>query len=413
MAIRVTRTIAEVAGSATANVRVTRTSAEVGGSAAAPDIRLYRIGVMALVGGGLSVGKSETQTVTFGQAVFLDPYPVSFQQTFTFSQTAVNSLTTPGAAATVTFTQLAHNETIFEPAESQTVTFSQSVNVVAPKTAEQTVTFSQSSGAGLIFPGGLEKTAVPATVTFSQSAAKVLIKASAIDLTATAGTVTFSHNVSFPIILTVPQSVVFTDAAITQITNVVEQTVTFTQDLLTDGTVRPRTITHTLSFSHAYVFENRIDTCRYSPSIGGGTNPNSPTLPPAVFDVVTKESQVTLFFPTTSPTTTVVIRAPEYGDRHRLTFDRINRESRGGTLEVFSDPDWPKEEILEVSFTGLKESESQAVLDFFAATLGLTVGFTDWNGRTWFGVIVDPNTQLIRARRGIVDMSFEFEGEPQ
>ena len=49
MAVRVTRTIAEVAGTITNTIRVTRTMAEVIGTPAQPDIRLYRLAVLALV----------------------------------------------------------------------------------------------------------------------------------------------------------------------------------------------------------------------------------------------------------------------------------------------------------------------------------------------------------------------------
>lgn len=49
MAIRVTRTLAEVAGTLTSTLRVTRVMAEVAGLIDQPDIRLYRIGLHALV----------------------------------------------------------------------------------------------------------------------------------------------------------------------------------------------------------------------------------------------------------------------------------------------------------------------------------------------------------------------------
>lgn len=49
MAIRVTRTIAEVAGTLSSSIRVTRVMADVGGKIDQPDIRLYRIGLHALV----------------------------------------------------------------------------------------------------------------------------------------------------------------------------------------------------------------------------------------------------------------------------------------------------------------------------------------------------------------------------
>ena len=452
MAVRVTRVIAEVAGTVDRSVRVTRTIAEVAGKPAQPDVRLYRLAVMALVDISDGINETAADTVTFTQATGGSfPYAledtVTFSQTasqvisfqpvveqtatfsqtttilgtiseslsnaFTFSQTAISSLKTLLADDTVTFSQLGAIIGTTEETVSQTVTFTHSVSGLFPQVASNSVTFSASSGAGLIIPGGIVVTALTGTVTFSQSVQKVHIKDSATDLTADAGTVTFGHVALRPRSFSIPQSFVLTQTAVPDYIDMITQTVTFSQVLSPAGSVWPRTITHTLSFSHSHIFENTIDLCRYSPTIGGGTDPNAPTPPPATFGPITKESQVTLFFPTTSPTSTVTIRAPEYGDRQKLTFDRVNRESRGGTLEIFADPEWPKMEIIEASFTGLKEVESQAVLDFFALTLGLTIGFTDWHGRTWHGVIVTPDAQLIRARRGIVDMSFEFEGEVQ
>jgi hypothetical protein len=87
---------------------------------------------------------------------------------------------------------------------------------------------------------------------------------------------------------------------------------------------------------------------------------------------------------------------------------------------VFADPTWPKVQILAMQFIGLTETEGRAVQDFFAATLGLEVGFTDWNGRTWHGIVTTPDEFIIRSSRGgtcspggSVDLSFEFDGEIQ
>jgi hypothetical protein len=128
---------------------------------------------------------------------------------------------------------------------------------------------------------------------------------------------------------------------------------------------------------------------------------------------LTPQNFVRLFYPTTSPTLEVNIRVPEFGNRERLNFTRINRESRGGTLQIFADPTWPKSKQLALTFTGLTEAQAQAVQDFFNDTLGLEVGLTDWEGRTWHGVVTTPDADLIRSRRGIVDLSFEFDGELQ
>ncbi|MHA2218508.1 MAG: hypothetical protein ACXACY_21490 [Candidatus Hodarchaeales archaeon] len=356
------------------------------------------------------------QTVTFSQVISTLPtINETLSQTITFSQTAVSSLKTLNIAQTITFSHLANNEQSLSLSESQTITFTQNTAIIGPITEEQTITFTQAAGAGLIIPGGIERTALPGTITFSQAVQKVLILAGATALTGTAGTITFSQATSLldPIVVQMQQPVIFTQLAVSDYVTVVSQTLTFTQlEADPSGTIWTRTLTQGLNFSHAMAYLNQIDICGYSPAIGASTDPTAPSPPPASL-TVTKESSITLSYPTTSPTTTVTIRAPEYGERHRLSFDRINRESRGGELQIFSDPDWPKLEILVASFTGLTEAEAQSVLDFFQTTLGLEVKLVDWYGKTWHGVVVTPEAQLIRARRGIVDLSFEFEGEVQ
>lgn len=450
MAIRVTRTIAEVAGVASSSIRVTRVIAEVGGQAAQPDIRLYRIGMHVLVSNEEGTSVTAQDTVTFSQAQQLS-FPLTVADTVTFSATADSALTLePELEQTVTFSQtavgnpsenlsasndftfsqftspgtfsvsgsdtvslghIAFNVGTTELALSDTVTFSAVLSALTPGFAEHTVTFSQAAGAGVIIPGGIEKVAGPQTVTFSDTPQKVLIKVGATSHTGE-NTITFTDAVLFPISLNIPQGFILTDLAVQDYVNVLEQTVTFSAAEPTPLLIRALAPTQTLSFGHAVAYINRIDLCGYSPTIGTNTDPNAPAPPPSSISV-TKSSTVTLSYPTVGPTTSVTIRAPEFGDVHRLNFDRINRESRGGTLQIFSDPDWPTQEVLVLQFTTLKESEAQEVLTFFADTLGLEVKLVDWYGRTWHGFVTNPESPIIRSRRGIVDLSFEFEGEQQ
>lgn len=449
MAVRVTQTLAEVAGTVTPSIRITRTIAEVAGSVAQPDLRVYRMGVMALVqvaagtdltaASGLQFSQvitgsfpkavaqgvqfsqtvalistfapGQTQTVQFGHtAVTTEPIPKTASNSFQFSDSTSLFSSSQTATNGVQFGQLGNAEEAFVEAVTHGVQFDQTVLNFGPVSVSQTVNFTDAGGGGAIIPGGLIRSATQG-VQFSDTEQKVLCLAIATSHSATQG-VAFSANVSLPIFLIVPDGVVFSETAVGDYTNVIEQDVAFSH-VLSFNSIWPRTVPQTLSFSQAVIYEGNIDTCQYSPTLGSSSDPNAPTPPPASLGVISKATQVTLFYPTVSPTSTVIIRAPEYGDRHRLQFERINRETRGGTLEIFADPAWPKLEILEASFTGLKEAEAQAVLDFFTLTLGLEVGFVDWHGRTWHGVIVSPDAQLIRARRGIVDLSFEFEGEVQ
>jgi hypothetical protein len=107
----------------------------------------------------------------------------------------------------------------------------------------------------------------------------------------------------------------------------------------------------------------------------------------------------------------VTLRNPELGNKDRLKFNRINRETRGGTLIVFADPMWPKVESLVLRFAGLKKAQADALLTFMQNHLGEEVGLLDWEQRYWRGVIVNPNDPVVEDSRGSYSASFEFEGE--
>ena len=62
----------------------------------------------------------------------------------------------------------------------------------------------------------------------------------------------------------------------------------------------------------------------------------------------------------TDPTDNVVLRAPDFGNKDRLGFNRVLRETRGGTLIVFADPEWPKTQTLALNFSGLTQAEAGA-----------------------------------------------------
>jgi hypothetical protein len=101
-------------------------------------------------------------------------------------------------------------------------------------------------------------------------------------------------------------------------------------------------------------------------------------------------------YPLTSVTHTLTLRGPELGNRERMQFQRINRETRGGTLIVFADPIWPKNDHLVMDFVGLSETETNQVRSFIKTTLGKQVTLRDWEGRNWVGVIVSPNNPIVR-----------------
>ena len=92
-------------------------------------------------------------------------------------------------------------------------------------------------------------------------------------------------------------------------------------------------------------------------------------------------------------------------------FNRISRETRGGTLVVFADPIWPKIQTLSLTFSGLTLTEADALLAFCDAHLGQEIGLLDWEHRYWKGVIMTPEDPIVQDTRDTYSASFEFEGE--
>jgi hypothetical protein len=162
--------------------------------------------------------------------------------------------------------------------------------------------------------------------------------------------------------------------------------------------------------SSFFAVPQHFSLCTYSPFVGSTTDPaapqnilkNQPVIDPA-------RRGVTFFYPWSSPTVTLNLRGPDLGNRNRLEFQRINRETRGGTLVIWADPMWPKNERLVLNFSGLTEAEGQSTLAFITQSLGKEIGFTDWEGNTIHGVIMTPSEPLVRDGRRSLSLGLEIE----
>lgn len=152
---------------------------------------------------------------------------------------------------------------------------------------------------------------------------------------------------------------------------------------------------------------------RYHPFVGAGA-PGAPTPPPLELEGPRSGVTVTfqLVYPATGTVTdSVTLRAPNFGNKDRLGFNRVLRETRGGTLIVFADPMWPKIQTLVLNFSGLRSNQAQQLLTFLDAHLGEEVGVYDWEYRYWTGVITTPTDPVVQDGKDRFSASFEFEGE--
>lgn len=370
------------------------------------DASKYQVGVIYVLEGGDPLTQVLSQTLEFSEtAEFVAPKEREAEDSVEFTDEAVGVSFTKNVVDTVSFSDLTQSTSPqpFEEDVEQSVIFAQEGRVSTVELEEiHTVLFTQTALKVKIVDG-IDRSETQ-EVLFSDTAGSVFISVDAIAGDAEDDLI-FTQVVATPLEKATFSNVVFTQTATEERTKFIESTVEFnhTVDLAISIS---REVESDLEFTQHFAYElGEPELCFYQPFIGTGTFPAAPTL--------VKQSFVTLFYPPVSPTLTVQIRAPEFGDRDRLLHDKINRDTRGGSLKIFADTTWPKLQILEMQFTGLKETEAQAILDFFEDTLGLEVGFTDWEGRTWHGVIVSPDRELVRTKRNNVDISFEFEGELQ
>jgi len=200
--------------------------------------------------------------------------------------------------------------------------------------------------------------------------------------------------------------------ALTQTAEVVASKAVADTLVLTDAATL--NIVYTLSASDTLNLQQSVGWSRitlgieniYSPFIGVGG-----TTPPATLDgPVAGIGACRFVWPPVSPSVNVPLRSPEFGNKQRLTCQRISRETRGGTLVTFADSIWPKLTTLVWTVTGLTRVRGDAVLAFFSSYLGLEVGLVDYEQRYWRGVVLtfDP---LVEDSPGCFTVGFEFEGD--
>lgn len=261
---------------------------------------------------------------------------------------------------------------------------SASVNTTLNLSARSVLAVSQHAGFSFILPGGITASAEN-TLALSQNAwtTEVASAGNRLSLTQTA-----AGNAGPPVAsqLNLGQS-----AGVT--------------------VVRNRSTDSTLSLgqraTYILIKHGAVELFDYAPATGGGPIPGTLQGP---YPGVT--SRFALIYPATgSATDTIELRPPNLGNKDRLSFDRINRESRGGSLTIYADPDWPKTQTLALSFSSLYRTEAYELIRFIRDHLGLEVKLSDWEQRVWKGVITTPNEPVVQDGKDSFSASFEFEGE--
>lgn len=178
-----------------------------------------------------------------------------------------------------------------------------------------------------------------------------------------------------------------------------------------------RSVEHSNFIGHALTWyeDTKCSRKQYTPFQGENTIPSSTnfTAPSNVLqDPQGDTGNFSIYIPYLGvPTSKVTMRKPEMDNRDRNAYTRVNSETRGGKLIVFSDPNWPHVRTLAVTIVGLTEAQVDELQSFMQDTLGQEIGLTDWEGRLWKGVIVNPNEAATQDGRSRWTVTFEFQGE--
>lgn len=207
-----------------------------------------------------------------------------------------------------------------------------------------------------------------------------------------------------------------TDAAVVVKSSLFEDDLELTDEATTTVVRNSLGASDTLTLGEAVLWYNVLDDYLwvYHPFVGVGpdTNPEPPDSElegpiPGIVD------PFKLVYPSIGPfTDTLVLRAPNLGNKDRLQMNRVSRETRGGTLVVFADPIWPKVQTLVLNFSGLTETEAGGLHTFMDTHLGMEIGVLDWEHRYWKGVITKLDDPIVQDGPGCqYSVGFEFEGE--
>lgn len=144
----------------------------------------------------------------------------------------------------------------------------------------------------------------------------------------------------------------------------------------------------------------------YTPQLGeGGQTTKNLTLtaPTLVKDTLT------LTYPYVSPTTTLTLKNPDFGNSDSLQLYRIDRHTHGRSRKIVSDDRWKTNETLELTMTNVCHVTTDAIVSFLNDSLGGEIGLLDWFGRQWRGIIVTPETDVI-TNSGGWSITITFEG---
>lgn len=119
---------------------------------------------------------------------------------------------------------------------------------------------------------------------------------------------------------------------------------------------------------------------------------------------------LTLTHPYVTPTTTVNLRVPLFGNSDESNTGNQVRRTTSNQLSVVRGAAWPTIRKTRYRFVGLTEAQRNAVLDFYVTSLGQEIGILDQENRQWRGVITSEIDSTQIGQGCDYGCSFEFQG---
>lgn len=122
-------------------------------------------------------------------------------------------------------------------------------------------------------------------------------------------------------------------------------------------------------------------------------------------------NQFTLSYPVVSPTSTVILRNPKFGNRRVFDASTKIKRTANGYLRVTRKSTWPKIERFMYSFEALTETQRDEFLAFFELTAGVNIKVVDHEACEWEGIIEEKAIKTKQTGRGCqFTLDFTFRG---
>lgn len=388
--------------------------------------------------------RDAADTISLSQAV-VETVSINVESVLTLSQSATQSRTLAEITSTLAITQTAR--ALVQPSKAtSTLTLSQEAissikNVSATSELELTSTFQTA------VPVRVSATSeiVAYTEVFDPETFEITLQASglsqSVDLEANVtnpassllsfASVATGYNVPGDAIEGLAESTLsLTDSAQTVFGEDVEQTLSLSDTAtgevaktIPDGELSlsdeaianieyanlPATDSLLLKQAVAFTLEASTTLCDYSPFIGASTDPNAPTPPPATYAAANPVAY-RLRWTDGMTADELALPKPSLGNRHRVTGQRVNTETRGGHLVIYADPNAPTVKTLLLTFTRLTAAQAGALQTFMYDYLGQEITYVDHEDRHWTGIITNVQDPIVEDRRGSFTASFEFQG---